>query len=251
MLKIKNFQPASLNVIDIPNIKYDIVLNIPWLRSINPLIDWSTLVVASRKPLDQSILLNPKLEDLINTTPLDLTDLDRKYLTEGDNKLKDHDEYIRWSLEGTIQLCATGVTSLNTKTTELPPKYQVYANVFDSNRSKRLPPLREGNKHSINLVPDAKLPRRRYYNYSDLELKVMRKWLTEELEYNKIRPSKLPCVSAVLMAKKPHAGPENLRPYINYWQLNTGTIKNRYPLPLFEIILKRIRGVKKYVKLDI
>ena len=53
------------------------------------------------------------------------------------------------------------------------------------------------------------------------------------------------------MAEKPHAGPEDLRPCVDYRQLNAGTIKNRYPLPLFETMLKRIRGAKKYVKLDI
>ena len=41
------------------------------------------------------MLLNPKLNDFINTTPLDLMDLDYKYLTEGDNRLKDHNKYVR------------------------------------------------------------------------------------------------------------------------------------------------------------
>ena len=44
----------------------------------------------------------------------------------------------------------------------------------------------------------------------------MRKQLTEELKYNKIRPSKLPYVSTILIAKKSHIGPEDLRPYVNY-----------------------------------
>ena len=41
------------------------------------------------------MLLNPKLKDLINTIPLDLADLDREYLTEGDDRLEDRDEYVR------------------------------------------------------------------------------------------------------------------------------------------------------------
>ena len=44
----------------------------------------------------------------------------------------------------------------------------------------------------------------------------MRKQLTEELKYNKIRPSKLSCVSAILMVKKSYVDPEDLRPYVNY-----------------------------------
>ena len=65
-------------------------------------------------------------------------------------------------------------------------------------------------------MSNIKLPYCCYYNYSDLELKVMKKYLIEKLKYNKIKPSKLPCVSAVLMTKKPYVGPKNLCPYVNY-----------------------------------
>ena len=41
------------------------------------------------------MLLNLKLKDFINTISLNLMDLDRKYFIEGDNKLKDHNKYIR------------------------------------------------------------------------------------------------------------------------------------------------------------
>ena len=41
------------------------------------------------------MLLNPKLKDFINTTPLDLADLDEKYLTEEDDRLEDYNKYIR------------------------------------------------------------------------------------------------------------------------------------------------------------
>ena len=41
------------------------------------------------------MLLNPKLKDLINITPLDLINLDHKYFTEKDNRLKDYNKYIR------------------------------------------------------------------------------------------------------------------------------------------------------------
>ena len=44
----------------------------------------------------------------------------------------------------------------------------------------------------------------------------MKKQLTKELKCNKIKPSKLSYASTVLMAEKPHVGPENLRSYINY-----------------------------------
>ena len=65
-------------------------------------------------------------------------------------------------------------------------------------------------------MPDAKLFCYYYYNYSDLELKVMKKWLTKELKYNKIKPSKLSYTSAILIAKKFYVDPEDLYFHINY-----------------------------------
>ena len=41
------------------------------------------------------MLLNLKLKDFINTTPLDVVDLDRKYLIEKDDRLKDRNKYIK------------------------------------------------------------------------------------------------------------------------------------------------------------
>ena len=49
-----------------------------------------------------------------------------------------------------------------------------------------------------------------------MELKVIKKQLTKELKYNKIKPSKLPYTSAILIIKKSHTGSKDLRFYINY-----------------------------------
>ena len=85
------------------------------------------------------MLLNPKLKDLVNHQPLNFADLDREYLTEGDNKMEDLKEYLKKCVKSKIKLCFTGVTSLNTKITKLLAGYADYANVFNLEGSKRLP----------------------------------------------------------------------------------------------------------------
>ena len=65
-------------------------------------------------------------------------------------------------------------------------------------------------------MPNTKLFSCRYYNYSNLELKVIKKQVTEKLKYNKIKSNKLSYASAVLIAKKFYVDSENLRPYVNY-----------------------------------
>jgi hypothetical protein len=64
---------------------------------------------------------------------------------------------------------------------------------------------------------------------SEDKLLVLRKFLDKNLAKGFIRTSILPVVSLVLFAKKPGEG---FRFYIDYYALNTITIKNYYPLPL-------------------
>ena len=77
----------------------------------------------------------------------------------------------------------------------------------------------------------------------------MKEWLDKILTIGKIRPNKSPYASLILITEKPYS--DELRPYIDYRQLNSIIIKNRYSISLFNIMLKHIRGAKKYVKLDI
>jgi hypothetical protein len=72
--------------------------------------------------------------------------------------------------------------------------------------------------------------------------------LDKNLAKGFIRTSVLPTVSLVLFAKKPGGG---LCFCIDYYALNTITIKNYYPLPLIQEILARLSRAKIYTKLDI
>lgn len=61
------------------------------------------------------------------------------------------------------------------------------------------------------------------------ELKVLRKYLDNNLAKGFIRASSSPVSSPVIFMRKPGGG---LRFYVDYRGLNTVTIKNRYPIPL-------------------
>jgi hypothetical protein len=80
------------------------------------------------------------------------------------------------------------------------------------------------------------------------ELKVLRKYLRENLAKGFIRPSSSPVSSPVIFVKKPGGG---LRFCVDYRKLNEITIKNRYPLPLIQETLDRLSQAKYYTKLDI
>jgi hypothetical protein len=83
---------------------------------------------------------------------------------------------------------------------------------------------------------------------SQNELKVLRKYLEDNLSKGFIRASASPVASLVIFVKKPGGG---LRFCVDYRALNAISIKNRYPILLIQETLNRLSKAKYYTKLDI
>ena len=129
----------------------------------------------------------------------------------------------------------------------LPPEYHDYLDVFSQAEADKLPPHRDAD-HKIDLEPGKVPPYGPLYGMSQDELKVLKKFLDENLEKGFIRPSNSSAASPVLFARKPGGG---LRLCVDYRALNAITVKNRYPIPLIQETLARICRAKIYTKLDI
>jgi hypothetical protein len=80
------------------------------------------------------------------------------------------------------------------------------------------------------------------------ELKVVKKYLVKNLDKGFIKPSQALFTALVLFVKKPDG---SLRFYIDYRKLNLLIKKDRYPLPLIDKTLARIRRAKLFTKLNI
>ena len=131
--------------------------------------------------------------------------------------------------------------------TKLPEHYHEFLPVFDQREADKLPPHRDCD-HKIELLPGKTAPAGPLYNMSEDELKVLRKFLRENLDKGFIRASSSPAASPVLFARKPGGG---LRFCVDYRALNAITIKNRYPLPLIRETLAQLSKAKIYTKLDV
>jgi hypothetical protein len=83
---------------------------------------------------------------------------------------------------------------------------------------------------------------------SPIELEALKKWLEENLSKGFIRASSSPASAPILFMK---IGDGSLWLCIDYWGLNEGTIKNRYPLLLLHETLLWLQKAKYYMKLDI
>lgn len=138
---------------------------------------------------------------------------------------------------------------------KLPPYLAELAKGFSKSESNKLPPLREGVDHKIELLPDKQhtpgfCP---LYNQSLEELEFIKKYLTKNLEQGFIETSNSPFQSPILVAKK--QGPPGEKPKfrfcIDFRRLNEATKKDRYPIPLLDETLQRLSRAKFFTKLDI
>jgi hypothetical protein len=86
------------------------------------------------------------------------------------------------------------------------------------------------------------------YKISTPKLKKIREYLIENLKKGFIKPLDSSYLSPVLFVKKKDS---SLRFYINYYQLNALTKKDRYPLPLITKTLDRLANLLVFTKLNV
>ncbi|MBS1986331.1 hypothetical protein JST99_00150, partial [Candidatus Dependentiae bacterium] len=110
-----------------------------------------------------------------------------------------------------------------------------------------LPPKRE-HDHAIELIPGSQPPAKSAYRLSLTELDELRKQLDKLLANGLIRASKSAFGAPMLFVKKKDG---SMRMCIDYRDLNSITIKNRYPLPRVDELLDRLSGAKYFSKLDL
>ena len=88
-------------------------------------------------------------------------------------------------------------------------------------------PIKLGKSPSFRLI----------YQLLEKELAILKEYINVNLEKGFIRLSTLLAASLLLFVLKKN---EKLRPYVDYRQLNSITIKDRYPLPLINKLYNRL-----------
>ena len=131
--------------------------------------------------------------------------------------------------------------------TVLSEKYSNFSDIFDKVHADKLPCH---NKHDLAIETEKskQLLFDPTYDYSQLELNVLRKYINKMLGKKFIVPLKLPAGAPVLFTKKKDGG---LRLCVDYRSLNAITKKNKHPLPLVQTLFNLLRRKKRYTKLNI
>jgi hypothetical protein len=127
--------------------------------------------------------------------------------------------------------------------TDVPPWAADFSDVFNKDSFDSLSE-RQAWDHAIKLVPDAKPANCKVYPISPLEQKELDAFIMEGLSTGRIRLSKSPMASPVFFIKKKDGA---LRFVQDYQALNAMTVKNRYPLPLINDLINRLKGARFFV----
>ena len=217
----------------------ELVLGLPWLRKVNPAIDWSSGTLNIRADSER------KMEQIAANR----TQRRRWWRAK---ILEDPSETL-WSSAGytySTELAERAGKEKPTRSFEdiVPEEYRQYADVFSERESERLPEHKPYD-HAIDLKPDTpETLRSKVYPMPVNEQEELDRFLEDNARKGYIVPSKSPIASPVFFVKKKDG---RLRLVQDYRKLNEYTVKNRYPLPLASDIVNRLKGARLFTKFDV
>ena len=225
----------------------DLILGLPWLREVNPQVDWkSGTMVLDESRTESGEILSDHPFQKINANRIQRRQWVRAgILTNATDEV--------WCAAGytlSTKLAAEVNLAKETKTFEqmVPSHYHKYRKVFSEEESHRLPEHKPWD-HAIDLKPDApETLRSKVYPMPLNEQEELDRFLEENIKKGYIVPSKSPMASPVFFVKKKDG---KLRLIQDYRKLNDISIKNRYPLPLAADIINRLKEAKVFTKFDV
>jgi len=142
---------------------------------------------------------------------------------------------------------ALKITSFVDSVTLLSFEYHDFLDVFSRELTNTLSERRLYD-HKIQLQKSKTSIFESLYDMSQDELRVLKKYLKNNLIKDFIQVSSSLAISSILFVKK---SSEELKFCVNYRDLNIMTVKNQYSLSLIREILDRLIKIKYYIKLDI
>ena len=234
-----------------------IILGLPWLKGANPSIDWKSGNITMRSPpLTPSLMAPSQPSPTLPSASLDIDVIDAIAF---DQSLQSDCLTSGTLYPSPVQsqhLLATTTTSADTTMALaydaglpdiIPQEYHQYLDVFSRVKADKLPPHRTYD-HQIPLEEGKSPPFGPIYSLSEHELKTLREYLEENLAKGFISPSDSPAASPILFVKKKDG---SLRLCVDYRGLNRITIRNRYPLPLIDELLDRLREARFFTRIDL
>jgi hypothetical protein len=226
------------DVVVLPLGCYDLILGIPFLKSLGPILwDFNTL----------------KMEFKFNGKRFVLRGAKQNSIKVVSNKS------FNQTLQQGAQLCYLSVDMAHHNTpscftlssdglipAEVERLLDIYADLFEN--PKGLPPPRPGFDHKVPLKEGTAPFNLRPYRYSTIQKDIVDGLVEEMMEKGWIQHSNSPFASPVVLVRKKGG---KWRLCVDYRRLNQVTIKDKFPIPLIEDLMDELGGSIIYSKLDL
>lgn len=234
----------------------EVILGMPWLKSLNPKIDWQKCTVEVQNKqvnhvlASQSSATDPSLRPS-SSVPLHFMSLSSLHHAYKSNAVQEilvaRVHPVSPDSSATLATAAATTDQRPPNDPELQQLLQEFSDVFPDDLPSGRPPAREVDHH-IDLIPGKSPPSHPIRRTSPAENDELKKQIEELLEKGFIRPSKSPFGAAILFVKKKDG---TQRMCIDYRALNDQTVKNKYPLPRVDELFDRLQGAKCFTKIDL
>ena len=213
-----------------------LILGLPWLKRVNPQIDWvmGEMEVPSGSDTTSTDTPTPTLHRI------EANRAERRAWVRA-GIIEDATDEV-WCLAGYTYSTDIAARANEKKAQHpfkdtVPAEYHRHAKVLSEEESERLPKNQPWD-HGIDLKPDApETIRAKAYPMSPAEQAELDKFLKTEMEKGYIVPSKSPYASPVFFVKKKDG---KLRFIQDYRKLNEMTVKNVYPLPRSNNLIEKL-----------
>ena len=181
-------QPLEAVDLDI----FDVILGYPWLRDVNPMVDWPSMAWAykeGRMGEKVEVIGEKKVEHALQ---------------------KGRTIYVAFASladDGAIHVgqAHTDEDEGSRPPADMRPEYADYGDVASEENASTLP-AHQDHDHVIELQPGTQPPHRPIYNLSEKELEVLREYLESAMNKGWIRPSTSPAGAPILFIPKKDGG---------------------------------------------
>jgi hypothetical protein len=227
----------------------EIILGYPWLVAFQPVIDWKEAVLdESMQPLVIKTLGLP-IED-------EVARVRKAWIRRAETLATPGEEiYVSYMDQSKIRKTSTAAQmAANAQGKEkpwdqiVPPQYHKWKKVFSEEEARRFPEHQPWDIE-IDFTEDApKILDCKIYPLTLTEQGKLDEYIKENLEKGYIRPSKSQYSSPFFFVGKKDG---KLRPVVDYRKLNSFTVPDRYPLPLIQELVDKVRNARIFSKVDV
>ncbi len=235
--------------------QFPVVLDLSWLKSHKAIIDLRHNQLIFESQANSELVLETLSSILISTVSVSVFSTSsllkhlKIYAINSASFLrlarkKNHDLFVIFmrNIDKALK-----ITSFVDSVTLLLLEYHDFLDVFSHELTNTLSERRLYD-HKIQLQKSKTSTFEPLYDMSQDELRILKKYLKNNLIKDFIQVSSSFAISSILFVKK---SSEELKFCVNYRDLNVMTVKNRYSLFLIQETLDRLTKIKYYIKLDI